>query len=84
MKDPQSIIQTIRLTEKATMLGETNNEYVFVVHPKANKLEIKQAVESTSAKKSSVSAQPTMQAKPVANVELILAAPTTGKKPSFV
>ncbi|SKB06285.1 large subunit ribosomal protein L23 [Prosthecobacter debontii] len=51
MKDPQTIIQTIRLTEKATMLGETNNEYVFVVHPKANKLEIKQAVEKHFGKK---------------------------------
>lgn len=51
MKDPHSIIQTIRLTEKASMLGEKNNEYVFVVHPKANKLEIKQAVEKHFGKK---------------------------------
>lgn len=51
MKDPQSVIQTIRLSEKATMLGETNNEYVFIVHPKANKLEIKQAVEKHFGKK---------------------------------
>ena len=45
MKDPQTVIKTLRLSEKATLLGETNNEYVFVVDPKANKLEIKQAVE---------------------------------------
>lgn len=45
MKDPQSIIKTIRLSEKASRLGEVNNEYVFLVEPKANKLEIKQAIE---------------------------------------
>ena len=30
MKDPHSVIKTIRLTEKATRLGEENNEYVFL------------------------------------------------------
>ena len=45
MKDPYSVIKTLRLSEKATLLGETNNEYVFIVDPKANKIEIKQAVE---------------------------------------
>lgn len=45
MKDPYSVIKTLRLSEKATLLGETNNEYVFVVDPKANKIEIKQAIE---------------------------------------
>lgn len=45
MKDQYSIIKTIRLSEKATRLGEENNEYVFVVDPKANKLEIKNAVQ---------------------------------------
>lgn len=50
MKDPASVIKTIRLSEKATLLGE-NNEYVFIVDPKANKLEIKQAVERHFGKK---------------------------------
>ncbi len=45
MKDQHSIIKTIRLSEKATRMGETNNEYVFIVDPKANKLEIKNAVQ---------------------------------------
>ncbi|MDZ4289541.1 MAG: 50S ribosomal protein L23 [Prosthecobacter sp.] len=45
MKDPHSVIRTLRLSEKATLLGDKNNEYVFVVDPKANKLEIKQAVQ---------------------------------------
>ena len=30
-QDPHSVIQTIRLSEKATRLGEENNEYVFIV-----------------------------------------------------
>ncbi|HCN27930.1 MAG TPA: 50S ribosomal protein L23 [Verrucomicrobiales bacterium] len=46
MKDPHSVIHTIRLSEKATRLGDTNNEYVFLVSPGANKLEIKRAVEA--------------------------------------
>ncbi len=51
MKDAASVIKTIRLSEKATLLGELNNEYVFIVDPKANKLEIKQAVEKHFGKK---------------------------------
>jgi large subunit ribosomal protein L23 len=50
-KDPHSVIQTIRLSEKATMLGDKNNEYVFIVHPKSTKIEIKQAVEKHFGKK---------------------------------
>ena len=50
MKDIYSVIKTIRLTEKATLLGEVNNEYVFNVDPKANKIEIKQAVEKLFGK----------------------------------
>jgi len=44
MKDLFHVIKTIRLSEKATLLSETNNEFVFKVDPRANKLEIKQAV----------------------------------------
>jgi large subunit ribosomal protein L23 len=51
IKDPHSVIQTIRLTEKATRLGEENNEYVFIVDPKANKIQIKAAVEKHFGKK---------------------------------
>lgn len=51
MKDIFRVINTIRLSEKATLLGETNNEYVFDVDPKANKLEIKQAVQQIFGKK---------------------------------
>lgn len=51
MKDIFQVIKTIQLSEKATLLNETNNEYVFKVAPKANKLEIKQAVEKLFGKK---------------------------------
>ena len=51
MKDIFQVIDTIQLSEKATLLTETNNEYVFKVNPKANKLEIKQAVEKLFGKK---------------------------------
>ncbi len=44
MQDIYQVIKTIRLTEKATLLGEKNNDYVFVVHPDANRIEIKDAV----------------------------------------
>jgi large subunit ribosomal protein L23 len=38
-------IQTVILTEKATLLSEQHGKYVFRVAPSANKLEIKRAVE---------------------------------------
>jgi len=45
MKDLHQVIKTIRLTEKAALLGETSNAYVFKVDKGANKIEIKQAIE---------------------------------------
>lgn len=51
MKDIFQVIKTIQLTEKATLLNERNNEYVFKVAPSANKIEIKQAVEKLFGKK---------------------------------
>ncbi|HYZ71541.1 MAG TPA: 50S ribosomal protein L23, partial [Chthoniobacterales bacterium] len=41
----------IRLTEKASLLGERNNQYVFRVATDANKIEIKQAIEKLFGKK---------------------------------
>jgi large subunit ribosomal protein L23 len=40
MKDLFQVIKTIRLSEKATFLGEINNEFVFQVDRRANKLEM--------------------------------------------
>ena len=45
MRDIYSVIETIQLAEKATFLQEKNNDFVFKVNRKANKLEIKRAVE---------------------------------------
>ena len=45
MKEAFDQIQTVILTEKATLLSEKHNQYVFRVRPKANKIEIKRAVE---------------------------------------
>ena len=50
MKDLYQVIKTIRLSEKATLLGEKSNEYVFNVDTQANKIEIKQAVEKLFGK----------------------------------
>jgi large subunit ribosomal protein L23 len=51
MNEPTNLIQNIRLTEKASLLGEKYNQYVFRVDPRANKLQIKQAIENIFGKK---------------------------------
>jgi large subunit ribosomal protein L23 len=48
---PYEIIDTVRLTEKGTILTEQHNKYVFRVNPKANKLQIKHAIEKIFGKK---------------------------------
>ncbi len=45
MNEPYDIIETVCLTEKATLLSEKENKYVFRVRPHANKIQIKKAVE---------------------------------------
>ncbi len=45
MKDIYSILKGPCLTEKAALLQEDDGKIVFKVHPKANKIEIKRAVE---------------------------------------
>ena len=39
------IIKTARLTEKGTRQAAKHNQYTVVANPRANKLEIKRAVE---------------------------------------
>ncbi len=51
MNAPYDIIDTVRLTEKATLLAEKENKYVFRVAPHANKIQIKQAIETLFKKK---------------------------------
>ena len=45
MSTKNSILLRPILSEKGTMLGETQNKYVFQVEKKSNKLEIKKTVE---------------------------------------
>lgn len=45
MRFPETIIQSVQLTEKSTRLTETENKYYFKVDTRANKMEIKSAVE---------------------------------------
>ena len=51
MNEPFDIIETASLTEKATLLSEKQNKYVFRVRPRANKIQIKEAVEKLFQKK---------------------------------
>jgi len=50
MKDIYQIIKQVRISEKATLLNELNNEVVLEVDRRANKLEIKRAVEELLGK----------------------------------
>ncbi|MEP6956586.1 MAG: 50S ribosomal protein L23 [Chthoniobacterales bacterium] len=45
MNDHFDIIQTASLTEKSSLLSEKLNKYVFRVAPRANKIQIKAAIE---------------------------------------
>jgi large subunit ribosomal protein L23 len=51
MSVASNLIQNIRLTEKATLLGEKHNQYVFRVDPRANKIQIKRAIEELFGKR---------------------------------
>ena len=45
------IIKTVRVTEKGTRQGEKLNQYTVVADPRANKIQIKQAIELLFKKK---------------------------------
>ncbi len=51
MNEHYDLIQTASLTEKATLLSEKQNKYVFRVSPRANKIQIKKAIETLFQKK---------------------------------
>lgn len=51
MNDLTRVIHSFQVSEKATVLTELNNEYVFRVNPRATKVEIRQAVERLLGKK---------------------------------
>lgn len=45
MTDQFDVVQNILISEKATILSDKHNQYVFRVNPKANKIQIKKAIE---------------------------------------
>jgi len=45
MKDPYRVIRMPVITEKSTRLRGDENKYIFYVNNRANKIEIKQAIE---------------------------------------
>lgn len=45
MKNPHDVVIRALVTEKGTRMREGGNKYLFQVHPTANKIEIKHAVE---------------------------------------
>jgi large subunit ribosomal protein L23 len=51
MNEPFDIIRRASLTEKASLLSEKQNKYVFRVSPRANKIQIRQAIEKLFQKK---------------------------------
>ncbi len=46
MNDKYSIIRGPWITEKSTLLNEYNNQVVLEINPRANKIEVKDAVEN--------------------------------------
>ena len=51
MNEPYDLIQTASLTEKASLLSEKLNKYVFRVNPRATKIQIRYAIEKLFGKK---------------------------------
>jgi large subunit ribosomal protein L23 len=46
MMDARQVLRRPLLTEKATIARESANEYAFEIDPRANKIDVKRAVES--------------------------------------
>jgi large subunit ribosomal protein L23 len=46
MKDARSVVRKALITEKGTVMRETRNQYHFEVASSANKIEIKQAIQT--------------------------------------
>ena len=82
MNEPYDLIQTVQLTEKASLLSEKLNKYVFRVNPRANKIQIKQAIEPLQEEGRGREHLQLCRARKSANGALILAAKRTGKKRS--
>jgi large subunit ribosomal protein L23 len=46
MNDPYKIVHTVLVTEKSTEMADEQDKYCFRVNPRANKIQIQQAVEA--------------------------------------
>jgi large subunit ribosomal protein L23 len=46
MKGPQDVIRAPLISEKGSLLAENTQQVLFKVRPEANKIEVKQAVET--------------------------------------
>ena len=82
MNEPYDLIQTVQLTEKASLLSEKLNKYVFRVSPRANKIQIKQAIERLFNKKVVAVNTCNYAGKRSANAAPISAASRIGKRQS--
>ncbi|MBX9577536.1 MAG: 50S ribosomal protein L23 [Chthoniobacterales bacterium] len=51
MKEATHIVRKVHISEKASLISEKLNQYVFRVDPAANKIEIKKAVEQLFKKR---------------------------------
>jgi large subunit ribosomal protein L23 len=51
MKEAYQLIQKVHISEKASLVAEKLNQYVFRVTPEANKIEIKNAIQHLFKKK---------------------------------
>ncbi len=69
------------ITEKATKDAEDNNRFTFVVNPKANKIEIKNAVEAAYGV--SVTQVRTMNVRPDRRVRYTKTGVQTGKTTAY-
>ena len=45
MNDPYLVVKNVRITEKGTGLSEKLNQYLLRVDPRANKIDIRRAIE---------------------------------------
>ena len=80
--DPHQIIKLPLITEKATNMRSLSNQYVFMVHPRANKQEIRRAVEELF--KVRVLSVNTAVVKPKKRRVGVFAGKTSGGKKAYV
>jgi len=76
------IIKTVRLTEKGTRQAEKYNQYTVVADPRANKTQIRQAVQELFKVKVTRVNTLNVRGKPAASAPRRPASRTLGRRPS--